>query len=195
MTTTNFLRELVFIAFVVSVSNAAIAEPKTYAIDSSHTYPAFEADHQGGLSLWRGKINSTTGSIVLDREAKTGSVDISMDMATIDFGHDGMNKSATGDIFKVADFPSATYTGTLTDFVDGAPTAVEGHLTLVGVTKPLQLSINQFLCKPHFRTGKETCGADASALFDRGEFGVNAGLEGGFFPEVSLRISVEAQAQ
>ena len=89
----------------------AIAAPMTYNIDSAHTYPSFEADHNGGLSLWRGKINSTRGTITLDKEAQTGSVDITMDMSTIDFGHDGLNDHAkSADMFDVEQFPTATYT-------------------------------------------------------------------------------------
>ena len=78
------------------------AKPITYEIDSSHTFPAFEADHMGGLSLWRGKINSTSGEIVLDKDKETGSVNVIMDMSTIDFGHEGMNKHAkNSDMFDV----------------------------------------------------------------------------------------------
>ena len=71
---------------------AAIAEPVTYIADPSHTFPAFEADHQGGLSLWRGKINSSSGVVVLDKEAKTGTVEIEMDINSIDFGLQAMNE-------------------------------------------------------------------------------------------------------
>src|SRR5690606_30801109 len=69
----------------------AVAAPVTYEIDSNHTYPSFEADHMGGLSIWRGKINSTRGTITLDKEAQTGTVEVTMDMSTIDFGHQGLN--------------------------------------------------------------------------------------------------------
>lgn len=170
-----------------------LAEPITYEIDPSHTYPSFEADHAGGLSLWRGKINSSSGTVVLDKEAETGSVSVEMDINSIDFGHDGMNESALAHIFNVEDYPTATYTGKLSSFSSGAPTMVEGSLMLNGVTKELNLEINKFQCQPHFRTGREVCGADASATFDRGDYGVVYGLDGGFFPEVKLLISIEAQ--
>ena len=171
---------------------AAIAEPVTYVVDPSHTYPAFEADHQGGVSLWRGKINSSSGTVVLDKEAKTGSVEIQMDINSIDFGHDGMNESALDHIFNVKDHPTATYTGTLTDFADGEPTRIDGQLSLNGVTKDVDLTINAFLCKPHFRHQREVCGADAETTIDRGEFDIVHGLDGAFFPEVKLLISIEA---
>ena len=170
-----------------------MAEPVTYNIDPSHTFPAFEADHWGGLSVWRGKINQTSGTVVLDKEAGSGSIEAVMDMASIDFGHDRMNQVAVADILQVDQFPTATYTGTLVDFQDGAPTAVEGTLTLHGVSQPVNLQINRFQCQPHFRHMREVCGADASATINRGDFGVDYDLENGFFPEVNLLITVEAQ--
>lgn len=174
------------------LSTISFAEPVTYIVDNAHTYPAFEADHNGGLSIWRGKINSTTGAIVLDKEAETGSVNIEMDMNTIDFGHEGMTNSAKDHVVDVADYPTATYTGELANFVDGAPTMVKGSLTLHGVTNDLDLTLNSFLCKPHFRHGREVCGADASASFDRSDYNIVYGLDGGFLPFINLLISIEA---
>jgi polyisoprenoid-binding protein YceI len=176
------------------LGTAAIAAPVTYQVDSDHTYPTFEADHLGGLSYWRGKINSTSGTVTLDQEAQTGSVSVTMDINTIDFGHDGLNDHArTADMFDVANFPTATYTGDLADFVDGSPTRVDGELTLHGVTRPVDLTIERFVCKPHPFTQQPVCGADASAQIDRSDFGISFG-EGVFNMGVTLRISVEALA-
>lgn len=187
----------IFKSFLVTAvlcfaANTAFAEPVTYVIDSGHTFPAFETDHNGGVSVWRGKINSTTGTIVLDKEAGTGEVNVEMDMGSIDFGNERMNFAATDHIIFAADFPAATYTGQLTDFVEGAPTKVEGTLTLVGVSRDLDLIINSFKCVLHPRHGREVCGADAYTSFDRSDFGVDYGLANGFLPYVNLLISVEA---
>lgn len=187
---TKFVSTFLGLAFAAGVS----AAPVTYEIDSSHTYPSFEADHSGGVSLWRGKINSSTGRIVLDKEAGSGTVEVTMDMKTIDFGHQGLNDHAqTPDIFDTAQFPTATFQGRLVDFRNGAPTAVDGNLTMHGVTKPVRLTLNSFKCAPH-RSGREVCGADALATIDRSEWGVNFGQNFGFDMKVTLRISVEALA-
>ena len=177
----------------ITAGTIGMAEPVSYNIDPSHTFPAFEADHWGGLSVWRGKINQTSGTVVLDREAGTGSIEAVMDMASIDFGHDQMNENAVVDIFHVEQFPTAAYTGTLVNFEDGAPTGVEGTLTLHGVSQPVNLDISRFQCQPHFRHQREVCGADASTTINRGDFGVDYDLQHGFFPEVKLLITVEAQ--
>lgn len=176
-----------------TLSAAAFAAPATYNIDSSHTFPSFEADHFGGLSVWRGKFNKTTGTVVYDKEAKSGSVDVTIDAASIDFGHDKLNEHAKGaDIFDVAKFPTAVYKGKLAKFKKDEPTSIEGELTLHGVTKPVNLTINSFKCMPHPMLKREVCGADASATINRADFGVDYGQKYGFKMDVLLRIQVEA---
>ena len=178
--------------FSMALMTPVFAAPVTYNLDPGHTYPSFEADHMGGLSVWRGKFNSNSGSVVVDAEKKTGSVDVTIDMASVDFGHDKMNEHARGeDLFDVAKYPTATYKGKLAKFKKGQPTAVEGELTMHGVTKPVNLKINQFLCKPHPMLKKEACGADASGTFNRKDFGVSYGEAYGFKMDVTLRIQVE----
>jgi polyisoprenoid-binding protein YceI len=188
--TRQALLTIVFSA--VFLAGNVSAESVTYVIDSSHTFPSFEADHFAGLSVWRGKVNHTEGTVVYDREAQTGTINVTMDMATIDFGLDRMNVEATEKILHVAEFPVATYVGQLTDFVNGAPTAVEGTLTLHGVSRPVDLVIEHFRCQPHFRTQVEVCGAGATATIDRSEFGLVRDLDLGFRPNVKLLISIEA---
>ena len=178
---------------VAALGASASAAPATYTIDPAHTYPSFEADHMGGVSLWRGKINSSSGKITLDKAAGTGTVEVTMDVRTIDFGNQALNDHAqTADLFDTAKFPTATFTGKLAKFQNGAPTAVEGTLTLHGVTKPVTLTVNKFVCKQHPMAMKEVCGADASATINREDFGVAFGKNFGFEMGVTLRISVEA---
>jgi polyisoprenoid-binding protein YceI len=174
------------------MTGSAIAAPVTYTVDPNHTYPSFEADHFGGLSVWRGKFEKSSGTIVFDKDKASGTVDITVDAASIDFGHAKLNDHAKSpEIFDVAKFPTATYKGTLAKFKDGAPTEVEGQLTLHGVTKPVKLTINQFKCMVNPMSKKEVCGADASATFNRSDFGVNFGDKFGFKQEVKLQIQVE----
>ena len=175
-------------------AGAASAAPVTYKIDPAHTYPSFEADHMG-ISVWRGKFNTSTGTVVLDKAAQTGSVDISIDTASVDFGHDVLNGWAAGkEFFDAAKFGPARYKGKLTGFVNGAPTEVAGELTLHGVTKPVNLKLALFKCIPHPMLKRELCGADAIGSFKRDEFGLDAGKDYGFKMDVPLRIQVEAIA-
>ena len=174
-------------------SNFSAFAADTYTIDPTHTYPSFEADHFGGLSTWRGRFTNTSGTIVLDRAAKTGSVDISIDAASIDFGNAKLNEHAkSADMFDVARYPQAVYKSRTMRFQGDQPAVVEGDLTLHGVTKPVKLVIDRFKCMPHPMLKVEVCGANAVATFNRSDFGIGYGTQMGFSPEVKLAIQVEA---
>lgn len=181
---------------LLAASGSAVAAAMTYRIDSAHTYPSFEADHLGGLSVWRGKFNHSRGTITLDKLAGSGTVDVTVDMRSADFGQDALNQSAQGkELFESDKYPTAHYTGKLARFVDGAPTEVVGTLTLHGATRPLTLKIDSFKCMPHPVLKREVCGADALATFRRDAFGIEAGKDYGFGMDVTLRIQVEAIAE
>lgn len=172
------------------VTGPAIAAPATYTVDPSHTYPSFKAAHKS-LSFWRGKFNKTSGTIVLDRDAKTGTVDITIDATSIDFGHDKMNEHAISeDFFNTAKFPTVTYKGKI-KFDGDKPAAVEGEMTLLGVTKPLKLEIDHFTCAPHPMLKREVCGADAEGEFNRADFGMTKAAEGEW-GKSKIEIQVEA---
>jgi polyisoprenoid-binding protein YceI len=183
---------LALAATLLSLAVAASANPVRYEIDPSHTFPSFEADHMG-VSVWRGKFNSSQGEISLDKSAGTGTVEVTIDTASVDYGLDVMNdKAREADLLDAGKFPKAVYKGRLADFRDGAPTRVKGELTLRGVTRPLDLTIDRFKCIPHPLHKRELCGADALGTFRRDEFGIDAGKDYGFDMNVTLRIQVEA---
>ncbi|MFC5436946.1 YceI family protein [Rhodanobacter umsongensis] len=193
-TTLSLSRSLALVA-LLSLTGAASATAVTYNIDPDHAYPSFEADHMGGLSVWRGKFNHSTGTITMDKAAGTGAVDVSIDMKSADFGQDQLNKIAQGkDLFESDKYPTAHYIGKLAGFVHGAPTEVIGQLTLHGATRPLTLKIDSFKCMPHPMLKREVCGADALATFKRDDYGMAAGKDYGFKMDVTLRIQVEAIA-
>jgi polyisoprenoid-binding protein YceI len=173
-------------------SSAALAAPEGYTIDSSHTYPSLEIIHFGA-SVFRGKFTKTTGKAVVDRAAKTGSLDISIDPASIDMGHQQLNGHLrTKDFFNVEQFPTITYKSDAIKFNGDTPASVEGNLTMLGVTRPVNLSLNWFKCYQHPVFKKEVCGADATAAIKRTEFGMKFGVPTAVSDEVKLQIQVEA---
>ena len=106
---------------------------------------------------------------------------------------DKLNAHAkSAEMFDVAKHPTVSFTGKLTKFVNGAPTAAEGSLTLHGVTRPVALKIDSFLCKPHPVSKKEVCGANASGSINRKDFGVSYGEQMGFDMNTGIDIQVEA---
>jgi len=144
-----------------------------------------------GVSFWRGKFDRSSGTIVLDREHGTGRVDVTIDPSSVDFGLAALNQVAKGpQLFDVARYPTAKYESDSITFRNGVPVAVNGRLTLHGVTKPVPLTIRSFKCilNPFFK--REVCGADVAAKLDRTAFGMTQYVEGD--PWVYLYIQVEA---
>ncbi|ANJ73582.1 YceI family protein [Ralstonia insidiosa] len=189
------LRTLVAALSAVAAT-AAFAAPSTYQLDPTHTYPSFEADHMGGLSKWRGKFDKSSGTFTLDREAKKGSIDVTVQTDSISFGLPKMDEHAkSAEMFDVAKFPTANFKSTDIKFKGDVPTEAVGQLTLHGVTKPATLKINAFKCMPHPMMKVEVCGADAELTFNRDEFGIDYGKKYGFNMETKLKIQAEGLKQ
>jgi polyisoprenoid-binding protein YceI len=179
-------------ALLALAAGSAVAEPVTYEVDPAHTYPSFEGDHFGGLSVWRGKFTKTAGTIVYDKDKGAGTVDVTVDTASIDFGMPKLNEHAeSADMFDVAKYPTATYKGTLVNFKNGTPTQVQGQFTLHGVTHPLTLTINSFKCMMNPVSKKEVCGP-CRRRHQRSDYGMSFGDKYGFKMDVKLAIQVEA---
>jgi len=150
----------------------------------------------GGLSKWRGKFDKSSGTFTLDREAKKGSIDVTVQTDSISFGLPKMDEHAkSAEMFDVAKFPTATFKSTDIKFKGDVPTEAVGQLTLHGVTKPATLKINAFKCMPHPMMKVEVCGADAELTFNRDEFGVDYGKKYGFNMETKLKIQAEGLKQ
>ena len=181
-----------FVAAAI-LSGPALAAPERYRIDPAHTYPSLEFPHMG-ISVWRGKFTSTRGTVVLDREARSGSVDVTIEAASIDFGHRVMNEAAASAEWLNADMhPTLRYLGDIR-FEGDRPARVEGSLTLMGVTRPVPLRIESFKCIAHPLFRREVCGADASGAFDRADFGMKQYTSDGA-GRITLRIQVEAMRE
>ena len=184
------IRQWMLPLLIAGASATASAAPEKFTLDTDHTYPSLEFPHIG-LSVWRGKFNKTTGKFVYDKAAKTGSVDVVIDVASIDFGHDKMNEhAAKKEWLDTAKFPTMTYKGDL-KFEGDMPTSVDGKLTLKGITKPVKLKINSFKCMEHPFYKKPACGADAEGDLDRADFGMPQYTDNGM-GKIHLRIQVEA---
>lgn len=185
---------LITTLLALAFSTAALAAPETYAIEPTHTFPRFSYSHFG-YSTQLSRFNKTSGKIVYDAEAKTGSVDVSIDMKSVDTGVEVFNGHIQGaDFLDTAQFPTATFKSTAVRFEGDKPVAIDGQLTIKGVTKPVTLTLTSFQKMPHPMLKKDTIGANATTVIKRSEF--NAGK---FAPnvgdEVTLSIAVEAIRQ
>jgi polyisoprenoid-binding protein YceI len=171
---------------------SAHAEPKTYALDPLHTYVSFEAPHIQAISQWRGKFDRTlSGTVVLDRTARTGSIDVVIDTSSVDFGLAALDQHVRSpDFLDVKQYPTATFKSDMVRFKGDMPVEADGELTLHGVTRPVTLKFNSFKCIMDPFVKVERCGADVSGAINRADFGIGkyAEMTG---PGVKLAIQVE----
>ena len=183
-----FKRNAIAILIAAGLPLAAHAAD-SYTVDPAHTFPHFSINHLG-FSTMQGRFDSTSGKIMLDREAKTGSMEISIDAASVSTGFAKRDQHLKSpDFFNTAEFPQITYKSNSVKFRGDVPVAVEGDLTLLGVTKPVTLNISDFKCGANPMNKKEECGAAATAQILRSDFGMKFGLPGvGDFVWLSFEI-------
>jgi polyisoprenoid-binding protein YceI len=174
-----------------ALSASAFAAPETFVIDNGHTFPSFSYSHFG-YSVQTSRFNKTTGKVVLDKAAKTGSVDVVIDAKSVDTGSSLFNEHIQGeDFLDTAKYPTATFKSTGVKFEGDKPVAVEGNLTLKGVTKPVTLKVTAFQAMPHPMAKKDAIGANATATVKRTDF--NAGKYAPYVgDEVTITIAIEA---
>ena len=185
------MHRLIIAVFAAFGFGSAALAADSYTLDPGHTFPRFEISHFG-FSTHHGQFNKTAGKLVLDRAAKTGSVEITVDTASIGTGDPKLEEHLRSDeFFNVAKFPVMKFRSKSIKFNGDAPASAEGELTLLGVTKPLTLTILRVKCGPHPMLKKEDCGAEVTGVLKRSDFGMKA-----YVPlvgdEVTLRIQVEA---
>ncbi|MCK2088836.1 YceI family protein [Thauera aromatica] len=180
-------------ALLVCAATAApaLAAPATYTVDGTHTFPRFSYSHFG-LSTQLSKFNKTSGTVTLDKAARTGAVDITIDMTSVDTGYETFDGHIQGeDFLDTARYPTATFKSTEVRFEGDKPVAIDGELTIKGVTRPVTLKVTHFTNMPHPMLKKDAIGADATVVIKRSEF--NAGK---FAPnvgdDVTITVSLEA---
>jgi polyisoprenoid-binding protein YceI len=173
------------------------ANPENYTIDPTHTYAYFEVEHLG-VSVQRGRFERNSGKFTLDRAAKTGSVELNVETASVSSG-DNVKGSRprtlddhlkTADFFNVAEFPRMTFKSTGVKFAGDNPSEIAGNLTLLGVTKPVTLKVERWVCKDNPMSKKPMCGGNASASLKRTDFGMKYGVPA-IGDDVRLWVSIE----
>lgn len=175
----------------VAAATPALAAPETYVVDGTHTYPRFSYSHFG-YSTQLSRFNKTTGKVVFDKAARSGSVDILIDAKSVDTGYGTFNEHIQGeDFLDTAQFPTASFKSTKVIFDGDKPASIEGKLTLKGVTRPVTLTVTSFQAMPHPMVKKDAIGANAYTVVKRSEF--NAGKYAPYVgDDVRIDIAIEA---
>lgn len=162
----------------------------SYTADPAHTYPSFEISHLG-FSTSRGTFEKTSGKITLDTAAKSGTIDVTIDTASL---HTGWQKRddhlKSEEFFNVGKFPTMTYKSSKLRFEGDSLVGADGELTILGVTKPVSLAISGFKCANHPMTKKPMCGANAAATIKRSEFGMST-----YVPAIGDEVKIEIQIE
>jgi polyisoprenoid-binding protein YceI len=200
------MRQLKTALLACLVPVSALAAPDTYLIDVAHSFPNFEVGHLG-MSTVHGRFDKMSGKISLDRAAKAGALEVKIETASVNSGdakHEPGSWAAknygprsrdehlrSADFFNVAEFPEATYKSTQFNFSGDKLDSVDGTLTLLGVSKPVKLTVTAFKCGPHPFTKKEMCGADAVTVVKRSDFGMKT-FVGPVADDIKLSFNIEA---
>ncbi len=190
-TMTSLTRLTAALALGTAFIAPAFAAPETFVVDPLHTYPRFSYNHLG-YSTQLSRFNKTSGKITYDKAAKTGEVDITIDMKSVDTGSALFNEHIQGeDFLDTAKHPSATFKSTKVIFKGDKPSKIEGQLTIKGVTKPVTLTVTSFQAMPHPMQKKDAIGANAYTVvkrsaFNAGKYAPNVG------DEVRIDIALEA---
>ncbi|WP_306478336.1 YceI family protein [Methyloversatilis sp.] len=185
------LKTLVAALAFATVTAPALAAPETYRLDAGHTFPRFSYSHFG-FSTQLSRFNRTTGTVTLDRAARTGAVDISIDTTSVDTGFAVFDEHIQAeDFLDTAKHPTATFRSSKVVFSGDTPTAVEGVLTLRGVSRPVTLKVTSFQAMPHPILKKDAIGANATVTVKRTDFNM-----GKYAPhvgdDVTIDVAVEA---
>lgn len=182
------------VAVLALLAAPALAAPEEFVVEPAHTYPSFEVSHLG-ISTQRGRFDRSSGRIVLDREAGTGTIDIVIDASTVSTGNRALDAMLRDeDFFNVARFPAMTFRAGAIVFEGGVPRRAVGDFTLLGVTRPVEVSVVRFGCTRLPFLVRLTCGADVVASLRRSDFGMTA-YAAFVGDEVRLEIQIEAVRQ
>ena len=189
----NRLTAAFTLAIAATFAGTALAAPETYVLDSNHSYPRFSYSHFG-YSTQLSRFDKTTGKVVFDKEARTGSVDVVIDMKSVNTGS-SLNEHIQGeDFFDTARYPTATFKSTRVVFQGDKPASIEGNLTIKGVSKPVTLTVTSFQAMPHPMMKKDAIGANAYTVVKRSEF--NAGKYAPYVgDDVRIDIAIEADEE
>ena len=172
----------------------ALAAPETFAVDSTHTFPRFSYSHLG-YSIQMSRFDKVTGTVTLDKAARTAAVDIVIDTKSVNTGSATFNEHIQGeDFLDTAKHPTATFKSTKVNFEGDKPVSIDGNLTLKGITKPVTLTVTSFHAMPHPMMKKDAIGANATTKVKRTDFnmGKNTPYVG---DEVTIDIAFEAVKQ
>jgi len=169
----------------------------TYQIDTAHSSAQFKVRHMMIANV-KGEFDKVSGTVVFDpANPSASSVEASIDVATIstrDEQRDAHLKSP--DFLDVEKFPTITFKSKEVAASGDDSFEVVGDLTIHGVTKEVNLNVEELTGEAKDPWGNLRRGAAAKTRINRRDFGMTFNMvldTGGFMvgEEVDLTIDVE----
>ncbi len=176
------------LGLVLVVVAATPVRAANYRVDSNETLASYETRFLGVLPM-RGDFRRSSGTLVYDPASRTGSIEIRIEAASMVSSTAKAESTARGrDFFNIERYPFITFRAAKFVFDDDKLRTVEGELTLVGVTRPVTLAIQQAHCEP------AVCRAEGEVVVQRSSFGMKAWSHT-VSDEVTIRISLVARTE
>jgi len=170
---------------------AAQAAPQEFAIDPANTHVHWEVRHFG-TSTSRGRFDTISGSITLDRAAHSGSASFSIATGPISTGFAAFDGVLRGPyLLATREYPNAYFVAQRFTFNGDALATVSGEFTLRGVSQPLTLRALRFSCRQASEPAREVCGGDFETEFNRSAFGITHSLP---FVADKVRVLIQIEA-
>ena len=190
------MKKILFAAIALLTGVASHGQSSVYKIDPSHTRAIWEAKHFA-TSTNRGQWDKTDGEITLDKAAKTGKVDVVIDMTSVNTGSAPFNTHLKGpDFFDVTNHPTARFVSDKLKFEGDKLVEVTGNMTILGKTNPAVLKASLYNCYENPRLKREVCGGDFETVVKRSQYGLNWGIaEKLTSDDIKVTIQVEAVKQ
>jgi polyisoprenoid-binding protein YceI len=170
------------------------AQPVTYSIDPTHTFVTFEASHFNTSTL-RGRFDKKSGSVMIDKAAKKGEADITIELASVSTGVAPLDKHLMSkDFFNAEQNKTAVFKSKEITFDGDKVSGLTGTLSMNGKDNPVMLKAARFNCYDNPMLKREVCGGDFEATIQRSQWGIVYGLPG--IPDsIRLLIQIEAVRQ
>ena len=184
------MKMTVFALIIGTLFSFSAQAATSYTVDPKHTFPSFEVNHLG-FSIQRGRFNQTKGKIKLDPELSAGSIEITIETASIDTGLADLEKHLRGNDFLDAKrYPQITFLSNRLSFNNDQLIAADGLLTLHGIAKPVHLTVDHFNCGMNIITLKNTCGANVTTTIKRSDFGIDK-----YVPKIADDVIINIQIE
>ena len=197
------------LALAMVTAAQAGAAPLSYRLDPAHSFVQFELTHFGTSTI-RGRFGPASGIVTLDRSARQGEASIEIPMASVDTGVAPFNAHLRGaDLLDTATHPTTWFISRRLRFAEPRPgdepaaapsspaaaatpalAALDGELTLRGISRPITLTATRFACRQDTRLQREVCGGDFETELRRSDFGIDYGLP---FVGNAVRLKVQVE--